>query len=195
MGVPVGAADLATERLTDAMLDLVVQAATPAFGYVIVDEIDFRCGDVIAKALSRGSRFALFVATIGSGVDRLLHSLQQSDMVSAFVADAVASETVESVARCAAAAVESTLSRGEHISNSYSPGYCGWALTEQRKLFAHFPSSPCSVSLNDSCLMTPIKSVSGVLAIGTEVVKAPYGCAICTKTDCYKKQIRKSFLA
>jgi hypothetical protein len=48
----------------------------------------------------------------------------------------------------------------------YSPGYCGWTVRGQKNLFERLGPEQMGVTLNDSCLMTPIKSVSGVLVAG-----------------------------
>ncbi len=45
----------------------------------------------------------------------------------------------------------------------YSPGYCGWDITGQRKLFRALRPEEVGVTLRESCLMEPLKSISGVL--------------------------------
>ena len=70
----------------------------------------------------------------------------------------------------------------------YSPGYCGWRVTEQHLLFGMLPDRPCGIELTESSLMYPIKSVSGIIGIGSRVERKPYGCAICRNTACYKRR-------
>ena len=72
----------------------------------------------------------------------------------------------------------------------YSPGYCGWNVKEQAALFQLLPENPCGVKLTDSCLMLPVKSVSGVIGLGDEVENKPYGCAICMNKNCYKRRVQ-----
>ena len=48
----------------------------------------------------------------------------------------------------------------------YSPGYCGWHISGQRKLFDRACPASIGVTLRDSFLMEPLKSVSGVLLAG-----------------------------
>ena len=45
----------------------------------------------------------------------------------------------------------------------YSPGYCGWDITGQRKLFHALRPEEIGITLRESCLMEPLKSISGVL--------------------------------
>ena len=87
----------------------------------------------------------------------------------------------------AEATVTIPLRYGYNISNSYSPGYCGWDVSEQRLLFSLLPQGFCGVQLLPSCLMLPLKSVSTVVAIGPDVTYEPYRCNICRKRDCYRR--------
>jgi len=45
----------------------------------------------------------------------------------------------------------------------FSPGYCGWHVSGQKRLFARLQPESIGITLNDSCLMQPLKSVSGVI--------------------------------
>ena len=54
--------------------------------------------------------------------------------------------------------------------------------------FSCLPEFPCGVRLSDSSLMSPIKSVSGIIAYGPCIVKRKYGCELCGKADCYKNR-------
>jgi hypothetical protein len=48
----------------------------------------------------------------------------------------------------------------------YSPGYCGWHITAQARLFEFLHPEDIGITLNSSYLMQPLKSVSGVLVAG-----------------------------
>jgi hypothetical protein len=49
---------------------------------------------------------------------------------------------------------------------AYSPGYCGWHVSGQGRLFARLRPEEIGVTLNASFLMQPLKSISGVLVRG-----------------------------
>ena len=109
-----------------------------------------------------------------------------------FLADTIGSEIAEAAARSMARRMGDALAgKGMLISNSYSPGYCGWPVSDQQQLFKLFPPKICGVELNSSSLMSPVKSVSGVIAVGAHVRKMPYGCAICGRKDCYKNRLKQ----
>lgn len=191
MGIPEGTPDELTCSLVEQVLPELIQTAKPRYAYMYVDSVDFKYGRIIREGVKNAERYVIVVSTVGKEADELLHHYQQVDMVKAFTGDAIATEMAEAVQREALKLVESELQVGEHLSNPYSPGYCGWNIKEQTKLFALFDKSPCDIELTDSCLMLPIKSISSVLAIGKDVVKAPYGCNVCGKADCYKKRKSK----
>lgn len=51
---------------------------------------------------------------------------------------------------------------------AYSPGYCGWHVSGQKALFHFLQPEEIGITLNKSFLMSPIKSVSGVLVAGSK---------------------------
>jgi cobalamin-dependent methionine synthase I len=115
---------------------------------------------------------ALFAATVGEPVSQKIPELfKENDPATACMLDGIASERTEMAADLLAKEFGDTLlRRGIPESNTavlpYSPGYCGWHITGQRKLFAFLEPGQIGISLGESCLMAPIKSVSGVLVAG-----------------------------
>ena len=98
-------------------------------------------------------------ATAGTGFERFQHTLQQEgDMVKVYIADAIGSVIAEKTADCMEIALDEYIrDRGWRHTNRFSPGYCGWHVSEQKKLFPLFPSAePCGIRLTDSSLMLPI---------------------------------------
>jgi hypothetical protein len=73
------------------------------------------------------------------------------------------------------------------ITNRYSPGYCGWDVSDQHKLFSLLPNNFCGIKLTENALMIPIKSVSAVIGIGKNVERKDYQCSICEIEFCYKR--------
>lgn len=197
--------DAQSQALFESVAGEIAAACRPEYGYAVfrsegVDKDSIRLGGrcfhvgaIIASYLKQAEEFALFVATAGVGFEALQRRLHaEGDIVRQFFADMIGSEIAEAAGRILSEELAAEQGRrGFSISNSYSPGYCGWHVSDQHALFALLPDSPCGITLNDSSLMTPIKSVSGVIALGPKVEKRPYGCAICGKKDCYKNQLRK----
>ncbi|MCD8291796.1 MAG: methionine synthase [Prevotella sp.] len=152
-----------------------------------IKETTFDIGKIIARQLRDSSAFAFFIATAGMEFQHFLEELkQENDMVKLFIADAIGSVIAEKTADC----MEEELQKHIDIyswkhTNRFSPGYCGWHVSQQQLLFPLFGSeAPCGVTLTESSLMYPIKSVSGVIGIGATVCKFPYSCGLCDMKTC-----------
>lgn len=149
-------------------------------------------GATIVKSLKGSSRFALFTATAGGAFQQWCTQLEkEDDMLVRFVVDSIGTEIAEAATnRMQQWVGEQCAADGVRHTNRYSPGYCGWSLTNQRQLFSMLGGSPCGITLNDSCLMYPIKSVSGIIGIGEQVKFNNYGCALCDFPNCFRRKQR-----
>jgi len=111
-----------------------------------------------------------------------------ADLIYSYLIDQVASLIVESVANNLHDQIKIKVKDNNwKISNRYSPGYCNWSVSEQQKLFSFFPYNFCNVQLNNSSLMKPIKSISGVIGLGKDVKYSEYLCDKCGIKDCTQK--------
>ncbi len=147
-------------------------------------------GALIAGQLRGAETAALFAAGAGSAFDAWLSELAVSkDGLDHFLADAIGSELAELAAdRVEDRLREVAASSGMSLSNRYSPGYCGWPVSDQHILFSLFPEGFCGIELNGSALMTPLKSVSGVIGIGPALRREEYDCGICDMQDCVRRR-------
>jgi hypothetical protein len=115
---------------------------------------------------------ALFAATVGDAVSGKIEELfQENDPATACLLDGIASDRAETATTLLSQAfLDALLQSGKVNHNAralpYSPGYCGWHITGQKKLFAFLKPERIGISLSESSLMSPIKSVSGVLVVG-----------------------------
>lgn len=124
----------------------------------------------------RAEHLALFAVTLGQGIgDALDRLFAAEDFALAYTLDAMASVAADGAAELAEGRFETILrGRGwttpDGAALRYSPGYCGWDVTGQRTLFAFLEPGRIGLTLTDSCLMRPLKSVSGVLIAGPRTV-------------------------
>ncbi len=148
----------------------------------------------VGQFLAHARMVALFVATIGSGVERLSRGwLRRSGVVRGLVADALGSELAESVAlRCQQDVRAWARQRGMDITPRYSPGYCGMDVRQQRVLFDQVPARRIGVHLTPSFLMTPVKSVSGLIGLAPAGLVQPeeYPCSRCDHPHCMQRRAR-----
>ena len=126
----------------------------------------------VAEIVRAGVRWA-FVATIGAALEaRLL------DAAGSVAADALAAQIER---ECAL----------QNSSARFSPGYCHWSLRGQEALLAALASQEIGVTLLPSMLMSPLKSVSGVVvAAEAEALLVPReACGTCD-ARCERRRAR-----
>ncbi len=155
--------------------------------------VSFAAGKIICRQLNTARRFAVFVATVGREYNDWMKGIEaQNDMFRTYVADCVGSQIVESAADYMEKVLQNEIdAQGLKRTNRYSPGYCNWHVSCQPDIFSLFPEkNPCGIELNDSCLMFPVKSVSGIIGIGKDVRFLPYSCGICTMQNCFRRHRR-----
>lgn len=163
-------------------------------GTLTVEGTTFEVGAQVCGYLKEATEAALFLCTAGALFSDEAHALNaQGEFLEAYIIDAIGSLTVErAMDKIHKALEEEQAARGMKITNRYSPGYCNWPLKDQRPLFAFVGENPTGIALSESCLMHPIKSVSGVIGIGTTARRRAYGCVICQNKTCiYRRLVQK----
>ena len=138
---------------------------------VTIDNIIFQIKKIVYTQLKKSDSVALFLCTAGQEIGiRSRKAMQERDLLRGYIYDVVGSEIVEAAADLMQADLEkSMLDSGMKITNRYSPGYCGWDVAEQHKLFQLIPDNYCGIKLTPSALMDPVKSISGIIGIGKNV--------------------------
>ena len=183
--------DKATQQETAMILKEVSQWLRPQFSYFVVNkQPDFEMGNIILRQLRGSEAFAIFVCTSGLEFETYQQRLkEQGDMVRVFIADALGSVIAEKCADQMEKALQESIDKlGWMHTNRFSPGYCGWHVSQQQLLFPLFQGHTCGVKLTDSSLMIPIKSVSGIIGLGKKVRKLEYTCGLCDFKQCYKRK-------
>lgn len=152
----------------------------------------FKLDKIVTGQLKKSEMAALFLCTIGPGPERWSKKLLNAgDIMLSYIVDVAASVTAESVTNLLHDRIKDDMLRsGLNITNRYSPGYCNWPVSEQHLLFSFFPDNFCGVTLTESALMIPIKSVSGIVGAGHEVKWKDYICDRCGVKDCTYRAIR-----
>ena len=191
MGYQKVSPDETTQRETLAVIEEVRPWLRPRFCYFVVPQLPaFNMGNIILRQLRHSEAYALFVCTSGTSFEDYQQRLkEEGDMVRVFIADALGSVIAEKTADVMEQHLQENIDKlGWHHTNRFSPGYCGWHVSEQQLLFPLFQGNTCGVQLTDSSLMLPIKSVSGIIGLGKEVRKLDYTCGLCDFKQCYKRK-------
>ena len=136
--------------------------------------------------MAKAETVCCFVATVGPALEiEVQKQMQQRRYADAYVLDAMGSMSAENVVEQFYQRTARRLAKeNKGVTLRFSPGYCDWPVTEQKKLFSLIASQDVDVELNDSCLMTPRKSISGVFGIHSNG-ETPYNpCWDCGRTEC-----------
>lgn len=207
LGSESGTLEEHTEKLIASCLakckDLMVPQAAfvriPARDRESVDFISaegsrFNTGKIIKRMLAGAEAYCFLMVTIGQGPEtRARELLERGEFLEGYITDLLASALVDSLAgRVQEHIRRMAAEQGWLISNRYSPGYCSWDVIEQQKLFSLFPENCCGITLTESSLMTPIKSVSALIGMGPSVRYQDYTCEICSMKDCAFRKTRAS---
>ena len=135
-----------------------------------------------------GCRHAfLFCATLGAGVDRLLRTCGHRSAADLVMVQAVSTALVETYCDdCAAKMLQEPAVIGETLRMRFSPGYGDLPLETQKPLLTALDSARrAGITLSDTFLMMPSKSVSAIIGVGpADGRPAKHDCRLCAKTDC-----------
>ena len=161
-------------------------------GYFTFEGFCFNAGKKIIKQLENAGGAVLFICTAGAGIgERSKELMAIGDFMDGYILDVIGSVAVEAaIDKIQDSLEKEMIGKGFNLTNRYSPGYCGWSLTEQRQLFDLFPNNYCEIQLSDSFLMNPVKSVSGIMGFGTNVENGIYECQLCELVTCFYRKMR-----
>ena len=205
MGYPDGAAPVAVKAEIDEVLKSAGRRVRLEGGYIIIppaavtigsdsircDSVDFSTGPAIAGQLQKAVALSLIAVTAGPGIEEWSRQmLARGEYLKGFVIDVYGSVIVDLAADWLAERIQAKLAAEQWgMTNRFGPGYCGWPVAEQQKLFSLLPSGFCGIRLSPTALMIPLKSVSGLIGLGPSAEKSGYVCSICERTDCFRRRI------
>lgn len=191
-------ADDSVKTLIDNCRKELEQAAAPKYisrTYPLTlrgeDEIDVSCFSTQSRNLAHNLRdcdeILLFAATLGAGVDLLIHKYNRLEISKAVVLQAAAAAMLEEY--CDQVNEQLRLQyeqRGRYLRPRFSPGYGDFSLECQRELTEALETGKrIGITLTDSLLMVPSKSVTAVIGISNiQRICTVKGCEACAKTDC-----------
>ena len=149
-------------------LDVSVENDVCDFGVFCVKSHD------LAKSLTGQKRIILFAATLGVGIDRLIKKYSKISPSRALMFQAIGTGQIEALC--------DTFCDDVGLRKRFSPGYGDLSLDVQKNIFDVLGCTKyIGVSLNDSLLMSPSKSVTAFAYSGNPVENK---CKFCNKTNC-----------
>lgn len=211
LGVPAGTdVNARTASLTAEAEALFLEISSPEVILSPIDAVGFAALYIgegknepetpLAEIASLAKQLFLFALTLGPKIDGKIDSLFDSGnpalgSVLDFTASEGADRMCTRIESRVAAELPGFANVGEPVSVlCYSPGYCGWHISGQKKLFRALRPERIGITINTSCLMQPLKSISGVLVIGRPEIhrfdNSYEFCDACDGKPC-RERIRK----
>jgi hypothetical protein len=152
-------------------------------------------GGPVVSVVGGAEELIVAVCSVGSAVDRLIEEAQQArQLFKALVLNDMAAWAVDMVRQQLCLWLEGEAKEQRyHISAPLSPGESVWSVEDQAVIFSLLDASQIKVSLSPSMVMSPVKSLSLILGIGSQPVgvEGASNCDFCTIKDrCAYQRLR-----
>lgn len=175
--------NLANELITPKAMYKVAYLETKEAASVHIGGVQFG-SKVLRKNLENIERVFPYIVTVGNKLED--RATSANDLLEQYYLESIADLALDYILK------ELEL----HIKEKYKPGRLSrmnpgslkdWPITEQKKLFSLFGDTQkiIGVSLTDSFLMIPRKSISGIL-FPTEINF--YSCRLCSREKCERRR-------
>lgn len=158
------------------------------------DSVYFLSGHVfngpnISKILKGSEVAVILIFTLGQKIEALVKSEAASgDSLGTIIIDAITTSMLGVASEYVGNRIKEENLRQEGYGSTckYSPGQYKWTIEEQKELFRMVDGSKIGVALNDSFLMVPFMSVSGVYGFGPEdkIDRTRVACDLCPRENC-----------
>ncbi len=201
---------LASKRVIEvAEMALIIHRELAAPAGIIMD-IDHAAFDPVYRGLGlneettplglvapAAEQLALFAITLGRAVsDRISLLFDEQEFALGSLLDSAASESAEMACEVLRSEYRRHLDgQGRFHAElgllPFSPGYCGWHISAQRALFDVLQPGGIGLSLSETFLMEPLKSISGVFVAAPKPAfefddDFPY-CTTCRTHTCRER--------
>lgn len=185
-------AELLTQCLTECAPQLVYKVCWREFPLKVEEKtLDLGFARTESQALRRNlagcEKIAVFAATVGLGIDRLILKYKALSPAKALVFQAIGAERIEALCDGFNEELSAEYQReGLFTRPRFSPGYGDLPITLQRELLAALDGwRKIGLSLNESLFMTPSKSVTAITGVSrTSRERCNTGCAVCGNRTC-----------
>lgn len=196
------------QRATDLFLEfsqpkgIISDISIPEFAVVYPGEGLNEKRAPLDEIFRKADNLALFALTLGEKVSQKINELfGANEFALGSMLDSAASVGTDEAADIVENRFFELLSKKGKITPStgmlrYSPGYCGWHTSGQKKLFEFLHPEDIGITLLDSFLMKPLKSMSGVIVAGEKEIHdfedSYLFCSECKSHSC-RDRIRALF--
>lgn len=187
------ASSILTDNIREAMKSS-LELIKPKAIYDIVDSSSLNPRFLFKKS----EKTILAVCTIGRDLEtRGSQFISKGELSKGVIIDAIASHAAEQTAEHVNKTIIEDIKdgiKGKKVTLRFSPGYCQWELGKgQEMIFNLLETDKIGVTLSESMLMTPIKSVSFAINIGEEIDDelGSRDCETCSMVNCAYRRTKK----
>jgi len=186
---------IVSEACAIVMLEKHVKTAWTLYSY------DFAAGCIggeykivskmLRKHLQDSKQVIVLAATVGEEVEHASTKyFEKGEYAVGLLIDAAATAAVEQAANALCTMLSGQFrQQGLNLTTRFSPGYGDWSLEEQDKVVVLANTKAIGVSLTNSKMLLPRKSITAV--VGLRTVKGQnenFECSECAKTDCLMRR-------
>lgn len=175
------ARDEKTDKLIIECLEEIEQISSFQYIYQRFDYIlDFLKQEPYLKYLGNSNSYYLIATTLGAVIDKRVRYYQMKDMTKMCVFDACASAYLEYMSD------QFELNLGSNLSYRFCPGYQNTDIKDIRNIYEILKANKIGITLLDSNLMIPQKSMIGIVGIDNHAKKSCKDCFLLDKCE-YRK--------
>ena len=173
--VPDGALAARVTELRDEALKTVRPAHTRrrfpiVEGNIVSGSVRLTITGTLARHLTDCHAAYLACGTLGTGFDAFQRRVSATSGADALIAQAIGAALIEKLMDGVEAEIRRELQPNETLVSRYSPGYGDFPLSAQRELLSLLDAPrKVGVSLTDTLLMVPSKSVSAIIGVKEEI--------------------------
>ncbi len=155
---------------------IISEISLPGFSLVYYGEGKNEKDTPLDCIFRKADNLALFAVTLGERISQKITGLFSSNRADlGYALDTLASESTEKTAEMLERRYFDYLTGTRKTDSStrvlrYSPGYCGWHISGQKKLFQYLHPEKIGITLTEGFIMQPIKSISGVMIAGRKEI-------------------------
>lgn len=161
-----------------AFLSVSVRGNVCDFGTFMIESDD------LIKNLTGCEKVVVFAATVGVGIDRLISKYSRISPSKALMFQAIGAERIETLCDRFCDDIKNEVKR--NLKPRFSPGYGDVPLSLQKDIFNLIGcEKKIGLTLNDSFLMSPTKSVTAFVGISNgDKIERNNKCEICNNQGC-----------
>lgn len=122
----------------------------------------------VSYAIDGCQKAAVYLATLGPGMEQeIIRLFSEKQTMAGTILDTIGSVVINQALKQLRSDVKLAAEEmGLQTTRHYGPGHCDWDMEQQKILFPILESTGLGVRLNEACMMTPRKSITGIIGIG-----------------------------